>query len=380
MVAGTTAGGIPLGVVCVDCAHSILGRRGEPSRVTQTTALSFISRKGLSGLAYAECRNPHYRSAAPMKMFLEVEVEVVRAAEERERARALEEQGRDAERRRAGLPFDAGRVPAPLCCEVLGDFLDPKRSRKFSRKRVIAAHAQVRKTVEAAALLGTDSLVPVHALAVKRPEYPDARALACGVRTVNSLLRHVVGVHACDIVGYMRDEDEAAARAALPGFGESIAQFKRMRGERLRTLARVAGVEHLLTATACAKRVARYRKYKRYEAEHVVRKLVEFEATRHDREARRALLQKAMSARGLRIRPDSSYCSDFIRGAVDVDPEEVAAVMLVTSELFDRGHVVWSNNREEAERRLDDAVFDKGMSWTEATAYALNFRLRRGRW
>jgi len=124
-------------------------------------------------------------------------------------------------------------------------------------------------------------------------------------------------------------------------------------------------------------RLSRFGKCLAYGIEACADDMARFWRERDDSELRHGRLKAAMLRRDLEIRKDSSFCDSYINGAVDVDAEEVAAVMCITSELWDAGGSrAYRQHSGEAESVLTTAVFDHGKSWDQGLNEALRV-LRR---
>jgi hypothetical protein len=125
----------------------------------------------------------------------------------------------------------------------------------------------------------------------------------------------------------------------------------------------------VISDPACERRISRYKRYPshpRMTLEFTVGALTSFSKTRIDRLARHKLLKIHMDKLSIKIRDDSCFCSEFINGVIDVDPEEVATTMSLTSQLFTYGHKAWSLLVEEYEEILCTRVFEDLLSWKEA--------------
>jgi hypothetical protein len=125
----------------------------------------------------------------------------------------------------------------------------------------------------------------------------------------------------------------------------------------------------LTSDPACERRITRFQRYPshpRMALESVVGALKSFRKTRKDRLARHKLLKIHMDEFAIKIRDDSCFCSEFINGVIDVDAEEVAATMSLTSQLFTYGHKAWSLLVEEYEEILCTRVFRLLLGWKEA--------------
>jgi hypothetical protein len=68
------------------------------------------------------------------------------------------------------------------------------------------------------------------------------------------------------------------------------------------------------------------------------------------KDLRRADLVDELRGHGLKLRNDSNFCSEFIKGTTTASVQEVGATMSLTSFLFQSGHRCWSENHSRLER------------------------------
>jgi hypothetical protein len=136
------------------------------------------------------------------------------------------------------------------------------------------------------------------------------------------------------------------------------------------------------------KRTYDYYMHPLYGIDATIEKILKIEKTKEDllfKETRRSKLQSEFDKwDDIYIRRDSKFCSDFIDGSTLAEPEEVAAIMSLTSWLFSYSHISWENMKENLEERLRILVLDKSHTWLDAYKKLTNnrniIRSASGRW
>ena len=83
--------------------------------------------------------------------------------------------------------------------------------------------------------------------------------------------------------------------------------------------------------------IVEVRRYLPDEVENVLRMLATLHRTRLDKHKRRHELTAALKQQGMSLKVDSSFCTDYIEGRVDVDIQEVVSVMFIAMCLFEEG-------------------------------------------
>ncbi|CAM9129932.1 unnamed protein product, partial [Ectocarpus sp. 8 AP-2014] len=335
--------GIRLTLVCTSCASTALSDEGDPIVCFSSARTLFptIPPKRVKDLMSTPRRNPHYRNAAPMRMYSVAELRGLQGAVDQElRSKALSFQ-KKRQVRLERLTRVHGISPAAplhraLFSHIFGDYLwaaHPKRKLKQVKYRFSAHDISVR-------------LCPLDPVAAMN--YCEN----CGITAfVHDQLRRDFEYSLFVSTRAFRLEGLAISRFLCPSqlaelkngplsqIQASVERLKKNAPRMLRMALQGQGscsnteVERMMKFPAMRTRVRRCIEYA-HDPETVAAKMVEFWRTKDDRTHRRRMLQDAMDLRGLDIRPDSVYCHDYICGLIDVDLEELVGIQYITRELL----------------------------------------------
>ncbi|KAG5184890.1 hypothetical protein JKP88DRAFT_262729 [Tribonema minus] len=368
---GVSVDGIRDTVACASCCKP---GDDKAQKLTRTAALRLVSTSALDRLCCETKTNPMYRSAAPMRLYLEAEVMALRHVE----AEAAQEKqhAKDAivEERKRKLSFSVNDVPPSLQDYVFEDFLRPVKRPKASKRRVEQRQKLVRLATEAALLLHKGPIAQIADTCLSRPALKTPADVAAFVSLHSELRDAAVARECVRIATFLTTADKQKACRIVPGLKAGLdAALAHRKDALIRGVCSSGGSAEWVDDPACARRVKRFMRHIRIDAAETAAKIVAFHRTRGDAVARRALLQAAMDKQHLEIRDDSDFCASFISGDVDVDPEEVAAIMDITAYLFDSwGHVAYSKCSLQAEAACLHEVFECGKSWDSGVQSAMD--------
>ncbi|CAM9719629.1 unnamed protein product [Ectocarpus sp. 13 AM-2016] len=371
--------GIRLTLVCTSCASTALSDEGDPIVCFSKARDLFptIPPKRVKQLMSTPRRNPHYRNAAPMRMYSVAELRVLQGAVDQEcEAKAAQvEQKRQVRLER--LTRVHGISPAAplhraLFSHIFGDYLwaaHPKQKLKQVKYRFSAHDISVR-------LCSPD---PVAAM-----NYCENRGITAFV--YDQLRRDFeyslfVSTRAFRLEGvaisrYLCPSELAELKnGPLSQIPASVERLKKNAPRMLRMALQgyisSTEVERMMKYPAMRTRVRRCIEYA-HDPETVAAKMAEFWRTKDDRTHRRRMLQDAMDLRGLDIRPDSVYCHDYICGLIDVDLEELVGIQYITRELFDTGDPrFWSEYHHACESAYRKALLENGNTMDQSIKMAL---------
>ncbi|CAM9194187.1 unnamed protein product [Ectocarpus sp. 8 AP-2014] len=369
--------GIRLTLVCTSCASTALSDEGDPIVCFSKARDLFptIPPKRVKDLNSTPRRNPHYRNAAPMRMYSVAELRVLQGAVDQEMKVKAAQVKQKRQVRLERLTRVHGISPAAplhraLFSHIFGDYLwaaHPKQKLKQVKYRFSAHDISVR-------LCPPD---PVAAM-----NYCENRGITA---FVYDQLRRDFEYSLFVSARAFRLEGVAISRFLCPSelaelkngpLSQIPASVERLKKNAPRMLRMAlqgsnAEVERMMKYPAMRTRVRRCIEYA-HDPETVAAKMAEFWRTKDDRTHRRRMLQDAMDLRGLDIRPDSVYCHDYICGLIDVDLEELVGIQYITRELFDTGGPrFWSEYHHACESAYRQALLENGNTMDQSIKMAL---------
>ena len=402
------------GVRCtISCASCCM--RLDPVLVHKTRALGLGCKEiDLRQILCKTTRNPHKRSSL---MYLYLREEVNALAEERhaERRRLEEEKeivkraaaaSRRAKLLRKGITEES--VPEPLRDFVFGDHLSSERKVPETPARHVTSH--YRAAVRAGEVLGRyanlKSTATYQAVTnfAQTHETCETGAILRRIFNLRDLQTDVLKIVGVDVLVFLKKGERASAELAVPEFERAVAARDGMRTRSLvraferigvpyppdsKSLWRVkrfqddVDIEEFVPFVQIPRKKQKNKKHqvsawpdaasKRvlWTASDVAESVKSFQETRKDPEARRASLKAATSVYEIPIRPDSRFAQQYILGEIDVDPEEITAVMMTTKALFEISHRAYSHLHARYEGVLRAYVWKNGASWKAAIAKTL---------
>lgn len=388
--------GIRLTLVCALCAATAVNDEGHAILCLSKARDKFpaLSPKKFVALGYSLRRNPHYRNAAPMRMYSLAELRVADARAKLESTIQLREikAKRDARLHRMVRAHNitpvSSAVHQALFEHIFGDYLTltggvgpPKRRLKTLKYRFAAHDASLhlcpRDPVRAMNFLETRG-VACHPTAVATQLKADFEYSAFLTSRVFRLEGLSISRFLCpaDLSG-LKNGPLAEVPASVERLGKNARRMLRM------TLAGSGfakdEINAMMTCAAMATRIKRCVKYA-HDPDVVAAKMADFWRNRGDRKHRRQVLQDAMHEKGLAIREDSVYCHDYVHGLVDVDLEEIVGIQYITRELFDVGGPrTWRDYHHSCESAFRQALLENGNSMDKSITFAIK-RITRGRW
>ena len=393
--------------------------RLDPVLVHKTRALELGCKEiDLRQIRCKTARNPHKRSS-PMYLYLRDEVNALAEERHAERRRLDEEKeavkiaaaaSRRAKLLKKGITEES--VPEPLRVFVFGDHFSSDRKVPETHARHVTSHYHT--AVRAGEVLSgfaksnsksteTYQAVMNFVQTHKRLKRLKARAILCHMFELHDLQTDVLKIVGVDILGFLKKDERASADLAIPEFGRAVAIKHVMRMKSLESAFARAGVEYPpdskslwrikrfqddvdvedLIQTPVASKRKKSKKQKasvwpeasskriRWTASDVAESVKSFQEKRKDPEVRRASLKAAMSVYKIPIRPDSRFAQQYILGEIDVDAEEIAAVMRITKALFEISHRAYTHLHAQYESLLRTYVWKHGASWAAAVTKTL---------
>eukprot|EP00940_MAST-03C_sp_MAST-3C-sp2_P001176 g1176.t1 len=362
----------------------------DDKRVTKSTAKGEYKLTD-SHLARLNCKlvkNPHYRSAAPMRLYLLREVKRISKNIRIERAKLARAKLHAAIEKRVNQLRKRDIDPFAITCgdlrdEIFGDFLDDAEkvtskitdvTKKFRAHRMInimpkmfhrrtdirqlffgvkmrnrnpAAHVKciIDKARRRTALLGI----------VLTPGTPIVDTLSTFVQMNDLRSFECVAVN----VSSLKDGVDKMILAKERAWGTALERV-----EAVLNKARTMGIDSSSLRRA-KRRMESAPGHALLGVEATEARLTEIE--RSTRPKRKALLVAALGEYGVRLRSDSGFCKSFIAGSSLASAQEVAATMRITSFLFSYGHEVWSEFSDSCERDMSNLLLtDQVACWHDA--------------
>lgn len=380
-------------LVCTACATAGVTDEGEPIVCFSSARSLFptIPPKRVKELGSTPRRNPHYRNAAPMRMYSVAELQVLARAVEKElgvkAAQAKKKKEARLERMvRVHNISPAAPLHRSLFSHIFGDYLwtlspNPKQTLKQVKYRFNAHDTAVR-------LCPLDPIAAMHFL--ERREVTNPRFSQDLLREFEYSL--FVSTRAFRLEGLaisrylcpaQLDQLKGGPLSEIP---DSVGRLRKNAPKMLRMSLRSLGfnhaeIERMMKFPATRTRVQRCFQYA-HDPERVASKMAEFWRTKNDRTHRRRVLQDAMDSKWLDIRSDSVYCHDYICGLIDVDLEEIVGIQYVTRELFELGGPrFWSECHHACEETFRHALLENGNTMDQSIKIALRkCASRKRRW
>lgn len=281
------------------------------------------------------------------------------------------------------LKCDPSEIPKALTAAVFGDYLSTDRLRpKTLRRDVVAAFEKMPSVVELHQQLKSKCPSRLWGEAALMWAFNQHKDTALGNETATAdslinkldLLQRVIRIEEASISTFLLPCDRRSLIQCIHGAAteRQNRRQRRMRSleDALFTMVPDKSVHDLLYGNATKERVKRFRVYPQ-DASAVASKLTHFLHTRGDRSARRAVLEQTFKDWQVELRADSSFCRAFIESLEDVDAEEVAAVMKITSRLFSHNHRVYSTYHHSLTAKLRHTYCSQNKPWLQACAITL---------
>jgi hypothetical protein len=293
-------------------------------------------------------------------------------------------------RRRGTLPFSDMEIPPALHQTVFGDYLSANKLRPNRSKRAVVQSA---------------GYVPTALSIVNTLQHTVPEASWSHTALVSSLNNLVIGQSPAEIVSkaeagflltrsfpilqvgeYLDQSDRSALLGAVPTLASTVREH---RGHKLLsfraclarsdiTSSEFYYINRLLTTYCSGGRGQRefLRALKQYmqsamnadsTISYIVFSLREQARVARESQARRQELITELKNWGLKLRSDSSYCQAFIEGSESADVQEVAAIMYMTSKLFQiGGHIAFSNLHVQFKQQIRLRVRHEQQTWQTA--------------
>lgn len=372
--------GIQLTLVCTACAAAALSDDGDPIVCfAKARELYSIPPKRVKELMSTPRRNPHYRNAAPMRMYSVAELRVLQAAVDQENKNKAIEVEKKRQVRLERLTSTHKISPAAplhraLFSHIFGDYLwaaNPKQKLKQVKYRFRAHDISVRlcpKDPVAAMNYCENCGITTFAYDQLRRDFEYSLFVSSRVFRLEGLS---ISRYLCPSeLANLKDGPLSEIPASVERLKKNAPRMLRMALQGLPSCSS-AEVDRMMKFPAMRTRVRRCVEYA-HDPETVAAKMAEFWRTKDDRTLRRRSLQDAMHAKGLCIRDDSVYCHDYICGLIDVDLEELVGIQYITRELFDTGGPrLWSDKHHACESAYRQALLENGNTMDQSIKVAL---------
>ena len=387
-----TIQGVKCSILCKECCSE------ESGLITKTNAKA-LSVKDFSSLNYKLVRNPHCKSQ-PCTLYIKSEIEYL-ATEFNEIK--LEKESKKQEARNKALKsrlatlskkykIDPSMIHPDLESYVFGDYLmsSDRQVPKTKLKHIISTfpHAVLAmKLLAAHNMSSAEQNTKFHYICLckyiqerkKMTKTVDDDTILQDWFNLQKLRDDVFIVAGTLIVQYLDSLSKQHLSSVSPYMKESIIVNDRCTKERINKEIEIRTKELGVNYAAILKKPMHpsyTRVYNYVHSKHnyfgsldeVLAALHFFEETRNNSDFRRDHLATILKNNYNidTIRRDSKLCKLYIDGSIDMDAEEVGAVIDLTSRLFSLSHKVWSNYHlicEEILRRLHYTV---GINWKNA--------------
>ena len=370
----------------------------SPTRITKSRAKSEfkLSDADLADLDVVFVRNPHYRSAPDMQLFLMEEVTAcseakLAAKQHAKAAKAQVEYGkRLATLLKAKVDVDAVTEPNMIAF-VLGDYTDPavvKPKRRVTvLKRRFRGYCMLKTHLPNATNLHvrTDLCTLMEGLKLKKRDIP--------VRVItNMIFRAIRTTHLfCFVLSldhmrlalgeFLLPDDMVTVKEAFRGHPSGTQAITKAENTIAATMQRelnaydafLDAANFSVTSESRRKSKLRMKQYP-YHPVFGVRGMTAqlHRMAAEPKQKRRRSLLAALSKHGLALRPDSKFCAAFIGRSTLASCGEVVATMRLSRWLFRYGHVVWSNLHTKFEDHMCALVMRKRLSWGAAVEKIMN--------
>lgn len=382
--------GIRLTLVCAPCCSTAVSEDGHPIICYSKARALFhvIPPKRVETLGSTPRRNPHYRNAAPMRMYALKELIVLQRKVEHELSvkteRLQKERLARLERllRVHKISPASSMIHSALFEHTFGDYLSTKKPKKKLKelKYTFGAHDI------SVQLCPRDPVCAMNFLERRGITTFNLEQLQTDFDYSLFLSDRVFRLEGLSIARFICPAQLAQLKHGP--LAEVPAAVERLRKNAIRMLR--MSLQHLgfekteigrmMDCKAMKIRVRRCVKYV-HEPGEVAKNMADFWLTRNNPEHRRQLLQTAMGEKGVWIRDDSVYCHDFIHGEIDVDLDEIVGIQYITRELFeDGGPRLWSRAHDACESAFRKSLLENGNDLDTSIRVALRSASRGRKW
>ena len=365
---------------------------GEPScakRITKSRAKSEygLRESDLEDMDVKYTRNPHYRSAAPMQLYLLSEVKQ-KSAEKKdalvERERAKSEAAfasRMSKLKRASIdPLDVS--PKKMAMFIFADFNDtsvvkPKHGINVVKKRYKAY--MLLKRMPPQFHCRTDVCTLFQGVKLQKRDNPFKKLSQIVLNSIRTsrLLACILSLGPIQVRlgGYLLPQDIGGIKTAVEEFPHISGAIVRAEDHMKKELAKkievfekyIKDAEFSISKDSITKTVQRMKCFPYHPTFGVDGMMVQVEQMSAESSGqRRKRLKDALAVYSLKIRSDSNFCDAFIKKTTLASCDEVAATMYLTSWLFSFCHQAWSHYSRMFEKKMTRHVMQKRLSWFDA--------------
>ena len=365
---------------------------GEPScakHITKSRAKSEygLRESDLEDMDVEYARNPHYRSAAPMQLYLLSEVKQ-KSAEKKdalvEKERAKSEAAfaaRMAKLEKASIdPLDVS--PKEMAVFVFADFNDasvvkPKHGINVVKRRYKAY--MLLKRMPPLFHGRTDICMLFQGMKLQKRDNPFEKLSQIVINSVRTsrLLACVLSLGPIQVRlgGYLLPQDIRGIKTAVEEFPHISRAIARAEDHMKKEVAKkievfekyIKDAEFSISKDSITKTVGRMKSFPYHPIFGVDGMMVQVEQMSAESSGqRRKRLKDALAVYRLKIRSDSNFCDAFIQKTTLASCDEVAATMYLTDWLFSFCHQAWSNYSWTFEDDMTRHVMQKRLSWFDA--------------
>lgn len=370
--------GVLLTIVCSRCAGNHPNNEGKSLVCASRAVTEFGTTKSdLDHLHSKSVRNPHYRSAAPMKMFSRAEVKV--KADQREhlmrlKLSKLEESKRlRIDRLRLCHKITSENVSESLKETVFGDYLE-----KFRPKTTLERVKKMHSLVDLAESICQSDPAAALRFCENRdidPHKTSPQEVANTFYYNADLLSRVVENEFVNISRFLSKSDitGVSTLGTLGRIPKLLLDYESKSMDRLEHALRSRGIDDpkkILALKCLRDRVSTYKRYGS-DADETADKIKHFLEGKLDSKSRKNQLSLAMSEMDMEIRSDSVYCRQYIDGHIDVDLDEIVGIQALTRHLFDNGgYQAYSDLSDDINDEFRKLFFYEGKKMRESVELA----------
>jgi hypothetical protein len=344
------------------------------NRMCMSSALKLgLPRRILDTLEYESVQNPHYSSAASMRLYLTDEVKqlVLKIRQEKDLQRREKKERKLNQLRRYGVYIDPNETLNAMQKEVLSDFLHDKKFSTHNKQQQLMVTVRLANTAQwmqqhlnPPFADRVTLLHPIRAVFAKKDGTPNKEVLS-NVLHRSKMVSHVFWICAECINSFLSCEDVANWTSAYPNeqYVESIKNLRHPDTVRNFIHAHIPAEASSKYADIVERIVKRAIKNQNnaYVGKHASIDMIKDLCTSTASER----LQRLKNAHI--YRQDSSFCRAYVEKTTSAPLGEVVGIMKITSDLFDYGgHIAWSNNHHDFEERFRNHVTTNNVSWEVA--------------
>ncbi len=349
--------------ICSNCATQLCPK-------SQASSLG-LKDKDLKRIFYKTVQNPHFKYAPPMRLYIKDEVEYLHGIVQVERNKANELKNKNLELilKERETRLQATYVPAELINECFGDYL-LKKSNRTSKSHVVQHLKSMDKALHVIDNVGTNSpmdKVVILNLATKM-ESSSERDIIKYLRTKKKLFDKVIQVEGIRVYSFFEEDDHPDVFEAIPSLKNEIERFR----SNIKIILKKKIIESKLGEPYYVLKVC----------EHIIQdnefsnihdlflKIQYFYNDYIKKQNRCQILKEELQDWDLDFRSDSQLCEAFVESKIDMDVEEVAAIMFITKKQFQISPMCYACCHSTLESGLRRIHEEQNCTWKQAAEKA----------